>query len=208
MRKILWTGSAIFLIVLFTAVASAAPAESWGPELGSVIPDRFETLDQDGSEQFFDSLVGEKGLVLVFLRSLDWCRFCKAQAKELESRIDDFAERGLRLVVLSYDSVETLKAFQLKYAPRLTLLSDPQSRVIKAFGILNDREKPNSRGYGIPNPGIIIIDTGGAVRAKFAEKGYRSRPKIDTVLASIDQLNNSMSIEIELNGKSGGRVHR
>jgi len=188
MRKKLCTGLVALLLALVTFTASAKPAESWGPELGSAIPDQLDTRDQDGDEQSFDSLVGDKGLVLVFLRSLDWCRFCKGQAKELESRLDDFSGRGLRLVVLSYDSVEILKAFQLKYTPRLTLLSDPQSRVIKAFGILNEREKPGSRGYGIPNPGIIIIDTGGVVRAKFAEKGYRSRPKIDTVLATIDQL--------------------
>ena len=188
MRKLLCTGSMALLLALVTVTASAKPAESWGPELGSAIPDQLETRDQDGVEQSFDSLVGDKGLVLVFLRSLDWCRFCKGQAKELESRLDDFSGRGLRLVVLSYDSVETLKEFQLKYTPGLTLLSDPQSRVIRAFGILNEREKPGSRGYGIPNPGIIIIDAGGVGRAKFAEKGYRSRPKIDDVLTAIDQL--------------------
>lgn len=188
MKKILYTGWVFFLLVLITSAASAKPAESWGPGLGTVIPDQLETRDQDGVEQSFDSLVGSKGLVLVFLRSLDWCRFCKSQAKELASRIDDFTDRGLRLVVLSYDSVETLKSFQLKHAPHLTMLSDPQSRVIKAFGILNEREKPGSRGYGIPNPGIVIIDTAGVLRAKFAEKGYRSRPKIDTVLGVIDQL--------------------
>lgn len=188
MRKILCTGLMALLLTLATVIASAKPAESWGPEPGSAIPGQLDSRDQDGVEQSFDSLVGDKGLVLVFLRSLDWCRFCKGQAKELEDRLDDFSDRGLRLAVLSYDPVETLKAFQLKYTPHLTLLSDPQSRVIKAFGILNERENPNSRGYGIPNPGIIIIDAEGVVQAKFAEKGYRSRPKIDTVLAAIDQL--------------------
>jgi len=171
MKKVLCTGSILLLLSLFNTVAVAKPDESWGPELGSVIPDQLETRDQDGVAQSFDSLVGNKGLVLVFLRSLDWCRFCKRQAKELESRVDDFADRGLSLVVLSYDSVETLKSFQLEYAPRLTMLSDPNSRVIKAFGILNEGEKPGSRGYGIPNPGIIIIDTAGVLRAKYAEKG-------------------------------------
>lgn len=179
----------IFLVALVAATASAAPDESWGPALGSVIPDQLETTDQDGNKQSFNSLAGEKGLVVVFLRSLDWCRFCKGQAKELNNRVADFNQRGLQLVVLSYDSVETLKSFQLKHAPGLTFLSDPESRVIKAFGILNEREKPNSRGYGIPNPGIIIIDAGAVMRAKFAEKSYRHRPQIDAVLAAIDKLN-------------------
>ena len=188
MRKIISTGWVIFLVALVTATAAAAPVESWGPDLGSVIPDQLETRDQDGLEQSFASLVGEKGLVIVFLRSLDWCGFCKKQAIELETRVDDFSKRGFRPVVLSYDPVETLKEFQLKHASRLTFLSDPESRVIKAFGILNLQEEPNSRGYGIPNPGIIIIDTDAVLRAKFAEKSYRDRPQIDTVLAAIDKL--------------------
>ncbi len=188
MRKPILTTPLLFVLLLMTANASAEPAASWGPKLGSVIPDQLESRDQDGKEQSFNSLVGEKGLALVFLRSLDWCRFCKKQAKELTTRVDDFTQRGFRLVVMSYDPIETLKTFQLKQAPDLTFLSDPESRVIQAFGILNRREKPGSRGYGIPNPGIIIIDTHGVIRAKFAEVSYRDRPQIDAVLAAIDEL--------------------
>lgn len=176
------------LATLIGATAGAATEQSWGPDLGSSIPDPLETQDQDGNEQSFNTLVGEKGLAIVFLRSLDWCRFCKGQAKELDQRVSDFARHSIRLVALSYDPVGTLKSFHLEHAPQLTFLSDPQSRVIKAFGILNQREKPGSRGFGIPNPGIIIVDSRGIIRLKFAEKSYRKRPQIDTVLNAIDQL--------------------
>ncbi len=188
MRKMGLTVQVFVIAMLLAATALAAPAKSWGPDLGITIPNQLEMQDQDGNAQSFSMLVGEKGLAIVFLRSLDWCRFCRGQAKELETRVDDFASRGIRLVTLSYDSVETLKSFQVKHAPRLTMLSDPQSEVIKAFGILNQRQKPGSRGYGIPNPGIIITDTKGVIRAKFAEKGYRKRPQIDTVLEAIDSI--------------------
>lgn len=188
MRKLILAASLIFTLAFVAGTATAKPAKSWGPELGSTIPDQLESLDQDGKKQSFSSLVGDKGVALVFVRSLDWCGFCKKQAKELGTRVDDFTQRGFRPVVMSYDPVATLKTFQAKHAPSLTFLSDPESRVIQAFGILNQHEKPGSRGYGIPNPGIIIIDRNGVIRAKFAEKSYRDRPKIDTVLAAIDEL--------------------
>ncbi len=177
-----------FLLLLFSSATGAAIDEAWGPELGSTIVDQLETVDQDGNRQSFDTLVGTKGLAIVFLRSLDWCRYCKAQVKELDMRVNDFTTRGIRLVTLSYDPVATLKPFYLKHLEYLTLLSDPQSRVVTKFGILNKRQKPGSRGFGIPHPGIIVIDTQGLVRAKFAEKSYRKRPQIDTVLAAIDNL--------------------
>lgn len=188
MKKIFQASRGLLLAVLFAATTAATTVDSWGPELNSAIPDQLETKDQDGNGQSFETLVGKKGLAIVFLRSLDWCRFCKAQAKELDAKAGKFAIRGIRLVTLSYDSVDTLKAFQLEYAPHLTLLSDPQSRVIKAFGILNRREKPGSRGYGIANPGIMVVDNEGVMRVKFVQRSFRNRPQIDDVLTAIDQL--------------------
>ncbi len=42
-----------------------------GPAVGARIPD-FEAVDQNGKRQNFDSLKGENGLVLMFVRSADW----------------------------------------------------------------------------------------------------------------------------------------
>ncbi len=169
MKNLLFVSQLLLLTMLLNTTAQAASAEVWGPDLGSPIGDSLDTIDQGGNTQSFTSLVGEKGLAIVFLRSLDWCRFCKAQARELDAQIDDFTTRGIHIITISYDSVATLKSFQLKHTHRLTLLSDPQSKIIKHFG-------------------IIIIDTKGIIRAKFAEKSYRKRPQIDTVLAAIDKL--------------------
>jgi len=84
MKKPIWTATVVILMTLCVATAVAATSEPWGPDMGSTMPDRLRNLDQDGRQQSFDSLVGQKGLVIVFLRSLDWCRFCKGQAKEIE----------------------------------------------------------------------------------------------------------------------------
>ncbi|MCP5118437.1 MAG: hypothetical protein GY953_47100 [bacterium] len=42
-----------------------------GPAVGERIP-HFEAVDQDGKRQTFDTLKGENGLVLMFVRSADW----------------------------------------------------------------------------------------------------------------------------------------
>ena len=67
-----------------------------------------------------------------------------------------------------------------------TLLSDPESKVIRAFGILNE-EVPKDRAiYGIPHPGMYIIDAKGIVTAKFFEEKYQDRYTPATILHSID----------------------
>jgi hypothetical protein len=42
-----------------------------GPQVGERVPD-FSLPDQDGRVRTLQSLMGERGLMLVFLRSADW----------------------------------------------------------------------------------------------------------------------------------------
>ena len=42
-----------------------------GPQVGSRVPD-FTLLDQKGQPRALSSLIGPKGLMLVFFRSADW----------------------------------------------------------------------------------------------------------------------------------------
>jgi hypothetical protein len=53
------------------------------------------------------------------------------------------------------------------------MLSDPESKVIRAFGILNETIPKNTPFYGIPNPGTYIIDEKGVVKSKFFEPDFR-----------------------------------
>lgn len=43
-----------------------------GPKVGATIPLPLKARDQDGKARDFNSLSGERGLVLLFSRSLDW----------------------------------------------------------------------------------------------------------------------------------------
>jgi hypothetical protein len=53
------------------ALAVACQAAQTGPEVGSKVPE-FEAVDQNGARHSLVSLMGPKGLMLVFFRSADW----------------------------------------------------------------------------------------------------------------------------------------
>lgn len=59
------------------AVQQAAPppalpdVQKLGPQMGARVPD-FTLLDQTGQSRTLASLIGPKGLMLVFFRSADW----------------------------------------------------------------------------------------------------------------------------------------
>ena len=55
-----------------TAAETPLPdVQKLGPQVGTRVPD-FTLLDQTGQSRTLTSLVGPKGLMLVFFRSADW----------------------------------------------------------------------------------------------------------------------------------------
>jgi len=79
------------------------------------------------------------------------------------------------LAAISYDSVAVLKNFADRKHITYLLLSDPDSKIIRNFGILNETVPANSMAYGIPYPGTYLVDTSGKVVAKFFEDDFKER---------------------------------
>lgn len=68
---------ALFSLVVQVAAQQTAPqpvlpdVQKLGPQVGARVPD-FTLLDQKGEQRTLASLMGPKGLMLVFFRSADW----------------------------------------------------------------------------------------------------------------------------------------
>jgi hypothetical protein len=103
---------------------------------------------------------------------------------ELQGRHDAIGKEGLGLVAISYDSPATLEKFAATRGITFPLISDAGSAIIRRFGLLNEREQPGTRAYGIPHPGTFIIDRNGVVRARFFEDAYQERYTAAAMLAA------------------------
>ena len=62
------------------------------------------------------------------------------------------------------------------------MLSDSGSKIIRAFGILNESVPKDNFVYGVPHPGTYILDENGIVRAKYFEEDYRDRYTAGNIL--------------------------
>src|SRR4029078_8300403 len=78
-----------------------------GPHTGQPVPD-FALSDQRGTRRTLGSLMGPKGLVLFFNRSVDWGPFCKTQLVGLHGRAQELPKSGMGLSVITYDPVPVL----------------------------------------------------------------------------------------------------
>ncbi len=173
--------------LLAAPVAAEEGMTDLGIPVGQNVP-LVTGVSQEGEPQTFAQLTGTNGVTLVFVRSADWCPFCKNQLKDLNNIAADLDAKGYPLVALSYDPVDTLKTFHDKNDLTYTLLSDPDSEIIDAFGIRNMEVAGNKRFDGIPHPAIFFINTDGVVEAKLYEDSYRDRPETEAILSTVDGL--------------------
>lgn len=87
----------------------------------------------------------------------------------------------MQLVAISYDPVEVLAKFSEKAEVDFPLLSDPRSKTIEAYGVLN-REATKPPFKGIAHPVTFLIDSNGVIRAKLSREGYRERHTVDELI--------------------------
>ena len=141
-----------------------------------------------------ETLVGEQGLALFFIRSIDWCPYCQVQVMDVDRRAAEFEERGLNVVFLSYDDPAMQAEFVSRRRIESLLVSDAGSEIIDAFDLRSEYYDEGDRGYGVPHPAVFIINPDRVIAAKLNEedylsneKSYRNRPDVDVILSAIDQ---------------------
>jgi peroxiredoxin len=168
------------------ALASAATAEMPGLKVGDTAPN-FTLRDSAGAEYRLQDLVRKGKVALVFVRSANWCPFCRAQLQALERNRPAIDATGVRLIAISYDSPATNAAARTKLGFTYPLLSDSGSKVIDAYGIRN--HEATGRADGIPHPVVFILDERGTIRVKLMRDGYRERPESAEIIAAVQSLN-------------------
>lgn len=170
-----------FSLIAGLATAAASP----GLKVGERAPD-FNLVSGTGTEVSLAELRQNGPVVLVFVRSADWCPYCRKQLQDLEANRAALEASGAQLVGLSYDDAETQAKAVAKLGLTFPLLSDPGSKTIEAYGILN--EEGRGKGAGLPHPAIFVIDGDGTIQAKLMEESYKDRPSNEVVQAAIDGL--------------------
>ncbi len=170
-------------LITFSSLAEQ-PSINTGPALGSKIPS-LELLDQFGDKQQLANIMGEKGSVIVLFRSADWCPFCKRHLLELNGEVDKFKQKGYGVTAISYDSPEILRMFAQNKKLKFSLLSDQNVKTFKALNVVNKDYEPGDRHYGIPYPGVIVVNNQGQIVHKYFFEGYKKRVKFKQLLTEL-----------------------
>jgi peroxiredoxin len=101
---------------------------------------------------------------------------------QLQSYADQFADAGIGIVVITYDSPELQQVFIDRFNITFPLLSDIDASSVKSLGLLNEEYAPSDSVYGIPHPGILVLDTKQYVVGKIFLEAYEKRVEAAGVL--------------------------
>ena len=201
----------LFSAVIVSAQEAPRPkidVAKLGPQVGEKVPD-FDLKDQNGAARNLESIMGPKGAMIVFVRSADWCPYCKTQLVELQSQLKAMHARGLGVVSISYDAPQLIAAFAKQRGITYPMLSDFGSATIKRYGILNPLPELalNTRGddpelkaevtkyvsgfgarkeqIGMAFPGAFFVDRQGRVTSRFFEESYVERNTAASLLVKL-----------------------
>ena len=92
---------------------------------------------------------------------------------------DRFASGGISLAAISVDPVENNRAMVDKLLLPFPLLSDPEGRVIREWGVWTDNDA------GIARPSIFAIRKDGSIAWRYVGVDYADRPTDDELFASL-----------------------
>ena len=98
----------------------------------------FEVLDQDGNKVSSKDLTGKRTVVYFYPK--DNTSGCTAEACNLRDNYEALVAQGYNVVGVSKDSAASHRKFADKYELPFTLLSDPSTQMLQAFGAWGEKK--------------------------------------------------------------------
>jgi peroxiredoxin Q/BCP len=124
-------------------LAQSAVFSAEMPKMGDKAPD-FSVAASDGTTVQLKDYVG-KGPIILYFYPKDDTKGCTAEACGIRDTMDEFKGLDATVLGVSFDSVESHKAFIAKYKLPFLLLADTDKKVAKAYGVADDNSKVASR---------------------------------------------------------------
>lgn len=127
------------------------------PAIGDKAPD-FKLPDQDGRTVALKDLRGRKVVLFAFPRANT--SGCTRQASGFRDSFADLQKAGATVLGVSPDKPETLKRWREKLGLPYDLLSDPEHRLLEAYGAWGEKKMYGKTHMGVVRSHWVIDEEG------------------------------------------------
>lgn len=125
--------------------------------VGTKAPD-FILLNEEGQEVSLSQFKGKK--VLLYFYPKDNTPGCTKQACSYSANQEAFSQQDVVILGVSKDSVKSHQNFKTKQNLTITLLSDPETKVIQAYDVWKEKKNYGRTYMGVVRTTYLIDETG------------------------------------------------
>ncbi|MFD3731512.1 thioredoxin-dependent thiol peroxidase [Streptomyces sp. NPDC058632] len=133
-------------------------------EPGDVAP-AFTLPDADGTEVSLADHKGRKVIVYFYPSALT--PGCTKQACDFTDNLDLLAGAGYDVIGISPDKPEKLARFREQESLKVTLLADPDKRVLEAYGAFGEKKLYGRTVVGVIRSTLVVDEEGRIERALY-----------------------------------------
>ncbi len=133
--------------------------------------------DQNGNEVCLKDFRGK--WVILYFYPKDNTKGCTMEALDFTRMLDEFRKLGAVVIGVSPDSIESHQKFIKKHGLKVTLLSDPEHKVLEAYGVWQLKKMYGREYYGVVRS-TFLIDPDGKIAyiwRKVRVKGHAEKVK-------------------------------
>jgi peroxiredoxin Q/BCP len=147
-----------------TKTESAAVVKAATLKVGDQAPE-FKLYDQNGNEVSLQQFRGKNVLVYFYPKAMT--PGCTVQACSLRDSQNTLAAHNIVVLGISADPVKSLKKFEEKEKLNFTLLSDPDHKVIEAYGAWGPKQFMGRTFDGIHRQSFLINAEGKLIHVMY-----------------------------------------
>ena len=115
---------------------------------------KFSYTRNDGTKDSLDNYIGSKVLVCFYPK--DNTPGCTAEVCSLSESSKNFDKQKVKVFGVSKDSEASHQKFISKYDLKITLIPDPELKIISKYGVLNEKGSAKRTTFLIDEDGKII----------------------------------------------------
>lgn len=118
----------------------------------------FTLKDKSGNDVSLSDFKGKR--VVLYFYPKDNTPGCTRQACAFAGLYGEFEKKGVQVIGISRDSVQSHVKFAEKYNLPFILLSDPELEAIKAYGVWQEKKLYGKVSFGVVRTTFIIDENG------------------------------------------------
>jgi len=122
----------------------------------------FKGKDQDGKWVSLEDYRGKK--VILYFYPKDDTPGCTAEACNLRDNYEDLLARGFAILGVSPDDENSHDKFKAKFELPFSLIADPETKIIKAYGVWGEKELFGNKYMGVLRTTYVIDEKGNILK--------------------------------------------